>query len=64
MLSGWEEAAPASLLPIQADLLTLFTLEKAAYEVGYEAANRPEWLVVPLRGLARLAARLGEKVPA
>lgn len=41
-----------------AALLDLFTLEKAAYEVCYEAANRPTWLAVPLRGLAQLADRL------
>ncbi len=39
-------------------LLDLFLLEKAAYEVCYEAANRPAWLGVPLRGLAALAERL------
>jgi maltose alpha-D-glucosyltransferase/alpha-amylase len=39
-------------------LLDLFLLEKAAYEINYEAANRPNWLPVPLRGLAGLAARL------
>ncbi len=39
-------------------LLDLFTLEKATYEICYEAANRPAWLVVPLRGLNALAARL------
>jgi maltose alpha-D-glucosyltransferase/alpha-amylase len=37
------------------DLLRLFLIEKAAYEVCYEAANRPGWLDVPLRGLAQLA---------
>jgi len=41
-----------------AAMLDLFTLEKAAYEVCYEAANRPAWIVVPLRGLAALADRL------
>src|SRR5690606_8241579 len=39
-------------------LLDLFTLEKATYEICYEAANRPAWLIVPLRGLTQLAARL------
>jgi maltose alpha-D-glucosyltransferase/alpha-amylase len=39
-------------------LLELFTLEKAAYEVCYESANRPSWLGVPLRGLAVLARHL------
>jgi maltose alpha-D-glucosyltransferase/alpha-amylase len=36
----------------------LFLLEKAAYEIHYEASNRPKWLAIPLRGLARIAARL------
>ncbi|MGD7361313.1 alpha-amylase, partial [Ralstonia pseudosolanacearum] len=40
------------------DLLDLFLLEKAAYEVNYEAANRPTWLPIPLAGLARVARRL------
>jgi maltose alpha-D-glucosyltransferase / alpha-amylase len=35
-------------------LLDLFLLEKALYEVVYEANNRPRWLEVPLSGLARL----------
>ena len=33
-------------------------IEKAAYEVRYEAANRPAWIGLPLRGLAALAARV------
>ncbi|MBC7158539.1 MAG: maltose alpha-D-glucosyltransferase, partial [Porphyrobacter sp.] len=39
-------------------LLSLFVLEKAAYEVSYEAANRPDWIAVPARGLARAARAL------
>ena len=39
-------------------LLDLFILEKAAYELGYEAANRPTWLNVPLQGFASVAQRL------
>jgi len=39
-------------------LLDLFILEKAAYEVAYEAANRPDWIGVPVAGLARAAERL------
>jgi maltose alpha-D-glucosyltransferase/alpha-amylase len=41
-----------------AALLDMFMLEKAAYEVCYEVANRPAWIGVPLRGLAALADRL------
>jgi maltose alpha-D-glucosyltransferase/alpha-amylase len=56
-LSGYHSALGN---PAEADagLLDLFLLEKAAYEVTYEAANRPGWIDVPLRGLAQLAARL------
>jgi len=38
-------------------LLDLFLMEKAAYEICYEAANRPAWLGIPLDGLARIADR-------
>jgi maltose alpha-D-glucosyltransferase/alpha-amylase len=43
--------AAAALAPV----LELFIIEKAAYEVVYEAANRPGWLDVPLRGLLHIA---------
>lgn len=39
-------------------LLDLFLLEKAAYEIRYEASNRPAWLPIPLRGLDDIANRL------
>lgn len=38
--------------------LALFSLEKAAYEVAYEAQNRPAWLPVPLQGLYGLLSGL------
>ncbi|MGE9763308.1 maltose alpha-D-glucosyltransferase [Pseudomonas sp. PDM20] len=38
--------------------LALFSLEKAAYEVLYEAGHRPDWLDVPLQGLFELARHL------
>ena len=34
--------------------LDLFLLEKAFYEISYEAANRPSWLGIPLKGVAAL----------
>jgi maltose alpha-D-glucosyltransferase/alpha-amylase len=37
-------------------LLDFFMLEKAIYEVGYELANRPEWVSVPLAGMSRILA--------
>jgi maltose alpha-D-glucosyltransferase/alpha-amylase len=42
----------------EAALIDLFLVEKAAYEIRYEAANRPAWLHLPVRGLAALASRL------
>jgi maltose alpha-D-glucosyltransferase/alpha-amylase len=35
-------------------LLELFLLEKALYEICYEAANRPAWLRIPIKGVAAL----------
>ena len=37
-------------------LLAAFELEKACYEVRYEANNRPEWVWLPLAALERLLA--------
>jgi maltose alpha-D-glucosyltransferase / alpha-amylase len=37
-------------------LLELFLLEKALYEICYEAANRPGWLTIPIKGVAGLLA--------
>jgi maltose alpha-D-glucosyltransferase/alpha-amylase len=39
-------------------MLDLFLLEKAAYEIRYEAANRPSWIGIPLQGLHAIATRL------
>ncbi|MGA9828824.1 MAG: hypothetical protein WBQ57_10910, partial [Rhodanobacteraceae bacterium] len=39
-------------------LLRLFVLEKAAYEIRYEMANRPAWAGVPIRGLLALIDEL------
>jgi maltokinase len=35
-------------------LITLFELEKAVYELRYELNYRPDWVRVPVRGIARL----------
>ncbi|HEX7197339.1 MAG TPA: hypothetical protein VF364_10975, partial [Candidatus Limnocylindria bacterium] len=42
--------------PAEASLLTAFELEKACYEVRYEANNRPDWLWLPLAAVERLTA--------
>ena len=38
-------------------LLDLFLLQKTLYEISYEAANRPSWLSVPVRGMLDLLGR-------
>jgi maltose alpha-D-glucosyltransferase/alpha-amylase len=43
-------------------LLDLFLLEKAAYEIVYEANNRPTWIAVPMTGLAAIATRVLDEV--
>ncbi len=35
-------------------LLKAFILEKAVYELGYELNNRPEWILIPLKGIKYL----------
>lgn len=37
------------------ELIGLFWLEKALYEVSYELANRPDWVGIPLGDLVELA---------
>jgi maltose alpha-D-glucosyltransferase/alpha-amylase len=44
-----------------AALLRLFLLEKAFYEIQYELANRPAWVVIPLRGVLRTLFPMGER---
>ncbi len=39
--------------------LAVFEVEKAAYEIVYEANHRPDWVDIPRRGLVSAAARLG-----
>jgi maltose alpha-D-glucosyltransferase/alpha-amylase len=55
-LEGYAEAAREASLaaPEPGGLLELFTLEKAFYELAYEVDNRPDWALIPLRGIAAI----------
>jgi maltose alpha-D-glucosyltransferase/alpha-amylase len=59
---GTVGAAP--FLPRASDELALlcgfYELEKVIYELGYEANNRPDWVEIPVRGLAAMAGVKGE----
>ncbi|MFO7913679.1 MAG: hypothetical protein R6V15_16110, partial [Desulfotignum sp.] len=35
-------------------LLQAYLMEKAVYELGYEMNNRPEWIIIPLKGIEHL----------
>jgi maltose alpha-D-glucosyltransferase/alpha-amylase len=35
-------------------LLQGYLLDKAVYEIGYELNNRPEWVVIPIRGIKHI----------
>ena len=58
-LEGYLKGA-AALVTVPADqatfreLLELFLIEKAAYELRYEIAHRPDWVGIPMRGLLNL----------
>jgi len=53
----FSEVDPSVLPPTEdriANLLRIFELEKALYELRYELDNRPEWVQIPVAGLLRL----------
>ena len=47
---GYEEVAG----PIDADMLAIFILQKALYEIAYEAGHRPDWIAIPVQGVTAL----------
>lgn len=56
LLEGYDEGRGKLLSEQEKQLIAFYTIEKAAYEVAYEAANRPDWLDVPVRGLIGLVS--------
>ena len=57
-LAGYMGQIDTSLLPggeaAIANLLSVFELEKAIYELQYELDNRPDWVGIPVAGIRRL----------
>ena len=57
-LAGYLEAVDSSLMPPgegpTRTMLSIFELEKAVYELRYEMNNRPDWVSIPVAGIARL----------
>jgi maltokinase len=57
-LDGYLGSVERTLLPpgqeATANLLSVFELEKAVYELRYELNNRPDWVGIPVAGIARL----------
>ncbi len=41
-------------------LIEVFMLEKAVYELGYEMNNRPDWLVIPIKGIQGILGTPGQ----
>ena len=57
-LDHYLESVEANLLPMGeaavANLLSVFELEKAVYELRYELDNRPDWVPIPVAGIERI----------
>ncbi|HET8729015.1 MAG TPA: phosphotransferase, partial [Alphaproteobacteria bacterium] len=50
LVAGEGDAGP----DLSSALLDLFVIQKAIYEIGYELSNRPDWVKIPLTGVADL----------
>jgi maltose alpha-D-glucosyltransferase/alpha-amylase len=56
-----EKVGNSAIVPDNAaDLETLlqtYLLQKAIYELNYELNNRPDWVIVPLRGIKAIVEK-------
>jgi maltokinase len=57
-LAHYFDAVDSTLLPggtaAVTNLLSIFELEKAIYELQYELDNRPDWVTIPVAGIVRM----------
>ncbi len=57
-LDGYLDSIDPALLPASRrevdQLLAIYELEKAVYELNYELNNRPDWVEIPVAGIGRL----------
>ncbi len=57
-LEGYRSTVDPTLMPPSPSattrLLAVYELEKAVYELRYELNNRPDWVPIPVAGIARL----------
>ena len=61
LLEGYREGTGRPLSESEFELLRLFMMEKAAYEIAYEVANRPDWIGTPLCGLVSLTDKFAKR---
>jgi maltose alpha-D-glucosyltransferase/alpha-amylase len=59
-LDAYGEGRGQSLDDGERQIIEAFAIEKAAYEIVYETNNRPDWVDIPLRGLARQIEHVSE----
>ena len=65
-LQGYlDQVKETSLMPENEEdfkiLLETFLLEKAVYELGYELNSRPDWVLIPLRGIKTILNRFKDE---
>lgn len=57
-----EKMGRGSKLPYEDDvLIRTYLIEKAIYELGYELNGRPDWVIIPLRGIYYLMNRYAQE---